>query len=129
MISVGILEAINVYDAFIDQSRSRSSELKIEVSDYVIHSFPKLCGDQRIRRRLPPPLERHTFATRIDFVPERHVSVNIKLKRLRWVRAFIDAVFDYNGKKQLIESTLETYVLDLVLNASQNAVTVLKSIS
>ena len=55
MINIGILEAINVDDAFIFQSKGRSPELVIKLSDYVVHSLAKLSSEQVVCRR-PPPL-------------------------------------------------------------------------
>ena len=117
MVSVRVLVALNIDDAFIFQSERRSPDLEIEVSDYVVHSFAKLCSEQMVGRR-PPPLPRYVIAARIDFVPERYVSIDEDLKRLGWIRASIDAAFDCDGKEHLIKGALKLVALNLVLNAS-----------
>ena len=72
--------------------------MEIEVSDYVVHSFAKLCSEQVVGRR-PSLLLRYVIAARIDFVPEGYVSIDKDLKRLRWIRASVDVAFDCDGKE------------------------------
>jgi hypothetical protein len=98
MISVRILESFNINNAFIRQSESRSPDLEIQLSNYVIHSFAKLRGEEVISCR-PPPLPGYIIAACMNFVPERNVSVDKELKRLRWVSASIHTAFDYYSKE------------------------------